>query len=64
MIEILYLRLFLGLSGGVGIGYLLFGLPWRHSGGLWLGEHGGGFWLGKRRKKRDTPGEIFIYYSP
>ena len=32
------------------MGYLLFGLPWRNSGGVWLGENGGGFWLGRKRR--------------
>ena len=40
-----------GVGAGLGVGYLIFGLPWRNSGGVWLGENGGGFWLG--RKKRD-----------
>ena len=40
----------IGVGAGLGVGYLIFGLPWRNSGGVWLGENGGGFWLGRRKR--------------
>ena len=48
-----------GIGAGIGVGYLIFGLPWRNSGGVWLGENGGGFWLGRRR--RDISGNLEDY---
>ena len=50
----------LGLGAGLGLGYLIFGLPWRNSGGLWLGKNGGGVWFGRRRKRRAEEADAWL----